>query len=191
MVSIAAKAPKSLNVRLKNRLDSWTFFAFFVTALIGAPIITVIVMAFTDTSDIWQHLYNTVLGTYVQQTLLLMIGVGVGVTVIGTSTAWLVTMCRFQGLEYLNGLYCYLLLFLVMYWRLSSPISWNTQALSRCFCVTCLDGPVRGIIGSPKSDPTQCRDCSDTCALSLCLFVGPSRVSRTVGLRIRSGAHIG
>lgn len=97
MVSIAAKAPKSLNVRLKNRLDSWTFFAFFVTALIGAPIITVIVMAFTDTSDIWQHLYNTVLGTYVQQTLLLMIGVGVGVTVIGTSTAWLVTMCRFPG----------------------------------------------------------------------------------------------
>lgn len=97
MVSIAAKAPRSLSFRFKNRLDSWTFCAFLVTALIGAPIITVIVMAFTDTSDIWQHLYNTVLGTYVQQTLLLMIGVGVGVTVIGTSTAWLVTMCRFPG----------------------------------------------------------------------------------------------
>lgn len=97
MVSIAAKAPWSLNFRFKNRLDSCTFFAFFVTALIGAPIITVIVIAVTDTSDIWQHLYNTVLGTYVQQTLFLMIGVGVGVTVIGTSTAWLVTMCRFPG----------------------------------------------------------------------------------------------
>lgn len=97
MVSIAAKTPRSLSFRLKRRLDSWTFFAFCVTALIGAPIITVIIIAFTDTSDIWQHLYNTVLGTYVQQTLLLMIGVGVGVTVIGTSTAWLVTMCRFPG----------------------------------------------------------------------------------------------
>ncbi len=97
MVSIAAKTPRSLSFRFKSQLDSWTFFAFCVTALIGAPIITVIILAFTDTSDIWQHLFNTVLGTYVQQTLLLMIGVGVGVTVIGTSTAWLVTMCRFPG----------------------------------------------------------------------------------------------
>jgi iron(III) transport system permease protein len=97
MVSIAAKTPRSLSFRFKSQLDSWTFFAFCVTALIGVPIITVIILAFTDTSDIWKHLFNTVLGTYVQQTLLLMIGVGVGVTVIGTGTAWLVTMCRFPG----------------------------------------------------------------------------------------------
>lgn len=78
-------------------MDSWSLFAFCVAALIGTPIITVLIVAATDTSDIWQHLFNTVLGTYIQQTLILMIGVGVGTTVIGTSTAWLVTMCRFPG----------------------------------------------------------------------------------------------
>jgi len=97
MTTIAAEAPRSRSLHLTGRLDRWTLFAFFVAALIGAPIATVLIMAITDTSDIWQHLYNTVLGTYVQQTLILMIGVGVGTTVIGTSTAWLVTMCRFPG----------------------------------------------------------------------------------------------
>lgn len=97
MTVIAAKASRSINFRLFRRLNSWTFFAFIVAALISAPIVTVILMAVTDTSEIWKHLFNTVLGTYVQQTFLLMIGVGVGVTVIGTCTAWLVTMCRFPG----------------------------------------------------------------------------------------------
>lgn len=97
MVSIAAKAPISSVIKLRDRFDRWTVFAFLIAAFIGAPIATVIFLAVTDTSDIWQHLFNTVLGTYIEQTLLLMIGVGVGVTVIGTSTAWLVTMCRFPG----------------------------------------------------------------------------------------------
>lgn len=98
MTAITAKAPpRAQGSRLLGRMSRWSFFAFIVAALIGAPIVTVILIAVTDTSDIWTHLFNTVLGTYVQQTLLLMIGVGIGVTVIGTSTAWLVTMCRFPG----------------------------------------------------------------------------------------------
>lgn len=98
MTVITAKAPpRAQGSRLLGRMSRWSFFAFIVAALIGAPIVTVILIAVTDTSDIWTHLFNTVLGTYVQQTLLLMIGVGIGVTVIGTSTAWLVTMCRFPG----------------------------------------------------------------------------------------------
>lgn len=98
MTAITAKAPpRAQSSRLLGRMSRWSFFAFIVAALIGAPIVTVILIAVTDTSDIWTHLFNTVLGTYVQQTLLLMIGVGIGVTVIGTSTAWLVTMCRFPG----------------------------------------------------------------------------------------------
>lgn len=80
-----------------EQLDRWTLFAFAVAAIIGAPILTVILLALTDTSDIWEHLFSTVLGTYVEQTLLLMIGVGTGTMVLGTGTAWLVTMCRFPG----------------------------------------------------------------------------------------------
>ena len=50
-----------------------------------------------STSDIWTHLYKTVLGLYLERTITLMFGVGIGTLVIGTGTAWLVTMCRFPG----------------------------------------------------------------------------------------------
>lgn len=68
-----------------------------VALLVAAPIFTVIGLAVTDTSDIWSHLYHTVLGLYLQRTVTLMLGVGIGTLVIGTGTAWLVTMCRFPG----------------------------------------------------------------------------------------------
>ena len=40
---------------------------------------------------------ETVLPEYIVNTLSLVIGVGLGVMIIGTATAWLVTMCRFPG----------------------------------------------------------------------------------------------
>ncbi|MCH8237943.1 MAG: iron ABC transporter permease, partial [Proteobacteria bacterium] len=62
-----------------------------------APILAVIVIAFTPGDDIWAHLVSTVLPSYVGTTLKLMTGVGAGTLVIGVGSAWLVTMCRFPG----------------------------------------------------------------------------------------------
>ncbi len=45
----------------------------------------------------WAHLWATVLPDYLLNTLLLSAWVALGVAVIGVSTAWLVTMCRFPG----------------------------------------------------------------------------------------------
>ncbi|MEX0694982.1 MAG: iron ABC transporter permease, partial [Rhodospirillales bacterium] len=81
-------------------ISGWTIGALFLAGLVGAPILTVLAIAVTDSSDIWQHLYDTVLGLYLQQTALLMAGVGIGTLIIGTGTAWLVTMCRFPGSRY-------------------------------------------------------------------------------------------
>ncbi len=50
-----------------------------------------------DARSIWQHLANTVLGTYIGNSLGLMLGVGIGTTAIGVSTAWVVTLCSFPG----------------------------------------------------------------------------------------------
>jgi len=79
------------------RISGWTIGALIVALLVAAPIFTVLIIAVTDSSDIWTHLWNTVLGLYVERTLTLMIGVGTGTLIIGTGTAWLVTMCRFPG----------------------------------------------------------------------------------------------
>ena len=81
-------------------ISGWTIGALVVAGLVAAPILTVLAIAVTDSSDIWRHLYDTVLGLYLQRTVLLMAGVGIGTLVIGTGTAWLVTMCRFPGSRY-------------------------------------------------------------------------------------------
>jgi iron(III) transport system permease protein len=68
-----------------------------IAVLISLPVLVVLSGLFTNAADVWQHLAATVLPTYILNSLVLSIGVGLGVTAIGTGTAWLVTMCRFPG----------------------------------------------------------------------------------------------
>ena len=87
------------NLRLQKfyRPSSWTILAIATALLIATPILAVLSGLFTDTRAIWQHLAKTVLSTYITNSLWLMLGVGIGVTTIGTGLAWLVTLCRFPG----------------------------------------------------------------------------------------------
>ncbi len=68
-----------------------------IAVLLSLPIWVVLSSVFVDARSIWQHLANTGLGTYVGNSLELMLGVGVGTTTIGVSTAWVVTLCSFPG----------------------------------------------------------------------------------------------
>ena len=68
-----------------------------IAVVLSLPIWVVLSSVFVDARSIWQHLANTVLGTYVGNSLELMLGVGVGTTTIGVSTAWVVTLCSFPG----------------------------------------------------------------------------------------------
>lgn len=95
MTAITSRAPWAIGGRV--RMNFWNIGAAVIALLVAAPIFTVIGLAVTDTTDIWSHLYETVLSLYLEQTVLLMVGVGIGTLVIGTGTAWLVTMCRFPG----------------------------------------------------------------------------------------------
>jgi ABC-type Fe3+ transport system, permease component len=68
-----------------------------IALLLASPVLVLLSTVFANTGAVWQHLAETVLGTYIANSLWLMLGVGVGVAVIGTGTAWLVTMCQFPG----------------------------------------------------------------------------------------------
>ncbi len=59
------------------------------------PIATIVVLALFPEDNIWPHLWSTVLFDYLRDTLLLMLGVGLGVLLIGVSTAYMVTHFRF------------------------------------------------------------------------------------------------
>ncbi|MEO1404106.1 MAG: iron ABC transporter permease [Cyanobacteria bacterium J06635_1] len=80
----------------------WTLVVWLVAGLVALPVLVVLGSVFADASDQWSHLANTVLTQYVTNSLLLMVGVGIGVCLIGISTAWLVTVCRFPGSRWLE-----------------------------------------------------------------------------------------
>ena len=63
------------------------------------PMIAVVVVAVTSETGTIQHLWQSVLWGYVENTLVLVAFVAAGTAVIGTGTAWLVTMTRFPGVR--------------------------------------------------------------------------------------------
>jgi len=79
------------------RIDVWWLGAIVIAALVAIPLLTVILLALASNDDIWPHLASTVLPHYIKTTLVLSGSVGFGTFVIGTGTAWLVTLCRFPG----------------------------------------------------------------------------------------------
>ncbi|MBD2577041.1 iron ABC transporter permease [Oscillatoria sp. FACHB-1406] len=82
---------------LRSEFNGWTVAVGAIALLIAAPVLCVLSSVFTDATEIWRHLATTVLWDYIANSLWLAIGVGLGVLVIGTGTAWLATMCRFPG----------------------------------------------------------------------------------------------
>jgi iron(III) transport system permease protein len=61
------------------------------------PLGVVLLEVLTPTVEIWAHLWATLLPIMLRNTLLLVLGVGVGTFVLGTGLAWLVTAYRFPG----------------------------------------------------------------------------------------------
>lgn len=69
-----------------------------VAALAALPVVSVGLNLFVGgTSDTWTHMTQTVLPEYIANSLWLCLGVGLGVGLIGVSTAWLTTMHEFPG----------------------------------------------------------------------------------------------
>lgn len=71
------------------------WIAIAVALALSAPVISVVLNLFSESEGAWQSLADTVLPTYIANSLWLSLGVGTGVLIGGVSGAWLVTMCRF------------------------------------------------------------------------------------------------
>lgn len=84
------------------RFDGWSAGAVLIAVLVLLPIAAVVVMAFTPEENIWPHLAATVLPRYLQNTLILMVGVGALSAAMGAGAAWTVVMYRFPGRRWLE-----------------------------------------------------------------------------------------
>lgn len=86
----------------KSKWNWLKMAAMLIAAILALPILVVVVNVLTGDSEVWQHLYQTVLAEYISNSLLLMVGVGIGVLLIGVPCAWLTSMCDFSGRAFLS-----------------------------------------------------------------------------------------
>ncbi len=78
-------------------LDYGSLLVVGAAFCLALPVLTVLLTALQPAGAVWRHLAETVLADYVINSLLLMIGVGVGALLIGVPTAWLVSLHDFPG----------------------------------------------------------------------------------------------
>jgi iron(III) transport system permease protein len=71
--------------------------AAIAAGLIGVPLAALVYFGLSADADTWRHLLSTFLPGYVANTLVLSVGVGVGVLLLGIGSAWLVAMYQFPG----------------------------------------------------------------------------------------------
>jgi len=130
-LSVLASRGAVFAVRRDTR---WLVAAVAVAALVVMPVAAVLWLALNPVENIWPHLVRTVLGHYVYNTVVLMLGVGAAVLVTGVSTAWLVTMCRFPGRRQFE-------------WLLLLPLSMPAYVIAYMYTdLLQYAGPVQGAI---------------------------------------------
>ncbi|WP_461578393.1 ABC transporter permease [Thiobacillus sp.] len=79
------------------RPSGWMLFALAVATLVLVPVLVTFSSFARVEGDILTHLIEFALPELVGNTLWLMLGVGLGVSVLGVSLAWLTAMCEFPG----------------------------------------------------------------------------------------------
>jgi len=98
----------------------WLAVAAAVCGLAVLPVLGVALIATGSSDGLWAHLAANVLPRAAIDTLVLMAGVGLLVTVVGTGCAWVVTACDFPGRR-------------VLEWGLLLPLAVPTYIVAFCY----------------------------------------------------------
>ncbi len=88
--------------RIQSQERPWFLSSLVIAILIGLPLASVLYLAFFPDENIWPHLMATVLPRYLENTAILMVGVGLLTFAIGTGAAWLMVMYDFPGKRWLS-----------------------------------------------------------------------------------------
>jgi iron(III) transport system permease protein len=119
-----------------GRFEPWSAVSLLIAALVVLPIAVVALALLSPTPEVWRHLWNTRLPEMLGNTVVLLVGVGLGTLVLGTGLAWLVVAYRFPGRTLFD-------------WLLILPLAVPSYVLAFVFMAT-LDfaGPVQTALRS-------------------------------------------
>ncbi|MEK1943778.1 MAG: iron ABC transporter permease [Pseudomonas sp.] len=112
----------------------WYAISFAISALVLLPLSVLLLSWQTIDHEIWAHLWDTQMPRLLGNTLILLLGVGFGVTLLGVSLAWLTSLCEFPGRRWLD-------------WALMLPFAIPAYVLAFVF-VGLLDfsGPLQSLL---------------------------------------------
>ncbi|SPA39731.1 Iron(III)-transport system permease [Cupriavidus taiwanensis] len=116
----------------RRRFHPLTLATVAMALLIAVPVLVIASAVLLPAGDTWRHLIDTVLAEYVLNTVWLLCGVAAGVLLLGVSTAWLVSTCRFPGHA-------------VMEWALVLPMAMPAYVIAYAYTDALqFAGPVQG-----------------------------------------------
>ncbi|WP_338591795.1 iron ABC transporter permease [Shewanella khirikhana] len=78
----------------------WSFLGFFIAFLLLTPLLALLVTAALPDGEVFSHLLDTVLPTYVANTALLMLGVSLLSVLFAVPAAWLVARCELPARQF-------------------------------------------------------------------------------------------
>jgi iron(III) transport system permease protein len=84
------------------QFNRWGFPIVVIALLMTLPVLVIASFVLQSTNDNWQHLVNTLLNEYMLNSIILMLGVTVGVLSMGIITAWLTSMCDFPARRFFS-----------------------------------------------------------------------------------------
>lgn len=94
--------PSSISHSLSKQAIWLKSLSLLMALVLFLPVLVIIMSVFTGQGTVWAHLFQTVLGDYISNSLILMCGVAFGVLLLGIPTAWLTSVCQFPGRRWLS-----------------------------------------------------------------------------------------
>ena len=85
------------NTKASDSGKFWQYLGLAILGFLSVPVVSIVLISLGQSSDLWRHLFDTVLTKYILTTLWLMIGSVIGGTLIGVSTAWVTSAYDFKG----------------------------------------------------------------------------------------------
>lgn len=89
---------------LKRDTNRWSLLTVAIGLFVSIPLITIGFYLFWGTGEMWGHIVDHFLMTYIKNSIFLLVGTGILTFVFGVSTAWIVANYQFRWKRYIQWL---------------------------------------------------------------------------------------
>ncbi len=76
---------------IHNKVNTWLVISVFLAIIIFTPLLVILFLSFKVNVEVWEHIYDYLIITYLTNSIILVIGVGLLTFFIGVISAWLIT----------------------------------------------------------------------------------------------------